>query len=215
MVAEDKLTKFHVMHFLLFLIVVLGQQNECITPVSVSCFRGGEARGLANSIETRIIPEVEFNCCGTITGWRVAGRAGPGTQFPTLQIWRRNNNTCGEYFRTGESIIMENSVPSPQVDCDVIEHTLNVRDRISVQPGDVIGIELPPLFDQAFQVLFEPGGELNYIYRQQLPDTVELQGPSLSSVFREQALIDLTVIPGIYATVVASHLPISQEIPVQ
>ena len=100
---------------------------------------------------------------------------------------------------------MENSVPSPQVDCDVIEHTLNERDRISVQPGDVIGIELPPLFDQAFQVLFEPGGELNYIYRQQLPDTVELQGPSLSSVFREQALIDLTVIPGIYATVVASH----------
>ncbi len=91
---------------------------------------------------------------------------------------------------------MESSVPSPGVDCDVIEHTLNEKDRISFQPGDVMGIELPPLFDQAFHVLFEPGGELNYVYRQRLPDTVELQGSSLSSVFREQPLIDLSVTPG-------------------
>ena len=167
----------------------------------MSCFRGGEARGLANSIETRIIPDAEFTCCGTITGWRVAGRAGPGTQFPTLQIWRRNNDTSGvEYSRTGQSVIMENSVPSSQVDCEVIVHTLDERDRISVQPGDVVGIELPPLFDQAFQVLFEPGGEMNYVYRQQLPDTVELLGPSLSLAFREQPLIDLTIMPGIYSS---------------
>lgn len=179
--------------------MVLGQQNDCISPVSVSCVTGGQARGLANTIETRIVPDKEFNCCGTITGWRMAGRAGPGTQFPVLQIWRKNNNTCGEYSRTGQSVIMENSVPSQQVDCDVIEHTLNERDRISVQPGDVIGVELPPLFDQAFQVLFEPGGELNYVYKQQLPDTVELQGPTLSSAFREQPLIDLRVTPGIHA----------------
>ena len=88
-------------------------------------------------------------------------------------------------------------MPSQQVDCDIIEHTLNERDRISVQPGDVIGIELPPLQNQAFHVLFEPGGELNYLYRQRLPDTVNLQGSRLSSVSREQPLIELTVTPGI------------------
>ena len=148
-------------------------------------------------IETRIITGKQFACDGTIVGWRVAGTVGRGRQYPKLQVWRLRNASASsqEYFKPGNDISMEGTVSSPPVDCDIFEHTLDKVSQVTVQSGDILGIELPPGNDQAFDVLYDLDGEpLTYIYRRRLANEIELTD-GLFGQFNVQPLIDLRVIP--------------------
>ena len=87
---------------------------------------------------------------------------------------------------------MEGTVSSPPVNCDIFEHTLDEASQVTVQSGDILGIELPPENDQAFDILYAlGGGPLTCIYRRWLNNEIELID-GLSSV---QPLIELRVIP--------------------
>ena len=174
-------------------------ENECVTPVNTSC--GGtnvDDRGYINSMETRLVVGMKFTCNGTIVGWRVAGTVGQGRQYPKLQVWRLRNASASsqEYFKPGNDILMEGTVSSPPVDCDIFEHTLDKASQVTVQSGDILGIELPPENDQAFDVLYAlGGGPLTYIYRQRLPSPFDLNSTviPLFGPFNVQPLINLIV----------------------
>ena len=167
--------------------------------MSLSCRDGISDRGLDDGIETRIIKGMEFTCHGTIVGWSVTGTVGQGTQYPMLQVWRANTTVPGEYYKPDQDISMEGSFSSPPVDCGIFEHTLDEAAQVSVQPGDIIGIELPPGEDQAFDILLDTGGgPLNYVYRQRLPITLNAWGMFPFGIFDVQPQINLRVLQGRY-----------------
>ncbi len=57
-----------------------------------------------NGPAIRLIPEMNFTCNGTITGFTFSGRMVNGDLDPTIQIYRDNNSQPGEYYRTGADI---------------------------------------------------------------------------------------------------------------
>ena len=78
--------------------------GSCLTPTRLSCTEGGTRRLGNNSLETRLIPDINFNCNGTLVGWTVSGRDGSGTLYPKLQIWRRSSTDRNVYFKNGPEI---------------------------------------------------------------------------------------------------------------
>lgn len=175
--------------------VILGQEDVCSAAVTVMCSGNEDDWGRKDTFETRLIPAMTFNCHGTITGWRVAGTVGQGTKFPRVQIWRRNT-TMSEGYYMSQSISMAGTVSSMEVDCAIFNHNLDEGARVSVQPGDILGIELPPSNDQAFDILYKTSAPLNYVYRKQLPATTNLQNSDLFAILKDQPLIDFNIIPG-------------------
>ena len=172
-------------------------QIECKTQVNLTCGPNSSDRGIASGIETRIVTGKQFTCDGTLVGWRVAGTVGQGRQYPKLQVWRLRNasSSSQEYFKPGNDISMEGTVSSPPVNCNIFEHTLDEASQVTVQSGDILGIELPPENDQAFDILYAlGGGPLTCIYRRRLNNEVELTD-GLFGCFSVQPLIELRVIP--------------------
>lgn len=108
---------------------------------------------------TRLIPEMNFVCSGSIVGFTVAmNRKKEAKEYPIIQIWRPDN--CSQsitvqqqsrkylYHRVGVNI------PIHEVVCvgglvtvselsEVFHCKLNESVQVSVQPGDILGIELP------------------------------------------------------------------------
>jgi hypothetical protein len=120
---------------------------------------------------------MEFICNGTIVGWTVSGRAGQGTEPPKLQIWRRSVTTDGEdyYHKRGSAIPIDPDADG--VECEELltcNHTfqcrLNETYQITVQSeDDIVGIELPPLSNQSFELFFTSdfSNISQYIWQQQ------------------------------------------------
>ena len=80
-------------------------------------------------------------------------------------------------FKPGNDISMKGTVSSSSgpVDCDIFEHTLDEASQVFIQNGDILGIELPPGNNQAFDILYTLGrGPLTYVYRQQLSSPFDL-----------------------------------------
>ena len=91
---------------------------------------------------------------------------------------------------------MEGTVSSPPVNCNIFEHTLDEASQVTVQSGDILGIELPPDNDQAFDILYAlDGGPLTYIYRRRLSSPFDIDSAAipLFGPFNVQPLINLIV----------------------
>ena len=157
-------------------------------------------RGYLHGVETRLVVGMEFTCNGTIVGWRVAGTVGQGTKYPKLQVWRPRNasSSSQEYFKPGNDISMEGTVSSSlPVECDIFEHTLSKASQVSIQRGDILGIELPPGNDQAFDILYDLGsGPMTYVYRRKLQSPFDLNN-TVFGAFNAQPLINLIIATGI------------------
>ena len=151
--------------------------GSCLTFSRLSCTQGSK-RGLGfdfNSSEARLIPAMEFNCTGTLVGWTVSGRNGSGTMYPKLQIWRRNSTNRNEYFKNGPEIQIDAEGSACEnitqnVNCSREFHcTLSPANYISVLSGsDIIGVELPPLYNQAFELLFIGSSQQQYVWRREV-----------------------------------------------
>ena len=139
--------------------------------MNVSCVEG-VGRGLNNFTETRLIPMMEFTCNGTIVGWTVSGRVGQGTQPPKLQIWRRSSNTDEDeyYHKRGPAIPInldaegveceESSMCNQTFQCQLSEaYQTTVQSEI-----DIVGIELPPLENQSFELFFTNGSNSQNVW---------------------------------------------------
>ena len=168
----------------------------------LSCTEGSK-RGLGadfNSSETRLIPGMEFICTGALVGWTVSGRRGSGTMFPKLQIWRRND--VGEYYKNGPEIqidaqgsacetITQNANCSQEFHC-----RLSAANNVSVLAGsDFIGVELPPIDNQGFELLFIGDNQIQYVWRQEIATSSLTIGTEDLTV-RDDLLLNVEVLLG-------------------
>ena len=60
---------------------------------------------------TQLIPEMNFACNGTITGYTAALRDQThGDQDPVIQIWRKNTSQLGSYYKIGAGIAINETL---------------------------------------------------------------------------------------------------------
>ena len=129
----------------------------------------GRLSGRGNSEEnatvvTRLIPAMNFSCNVTIVSWIITANRSrqTGTLMPKIQIWRENGSLPDVYHKVNPAIAMTSS------ECFASRFTrlftrvflciLNDTARVSVQPGDIVGLELPPTNDSNFDIHFTNEG---------------------------------------------------------
>ena len=142
-------------------------------------------------------------------GQLATGRASEGTQFPKLQVWRANSSQGRHfYFKPGNDI----QVDAEGTACELLTKTcgqifqcrLSNDHQVSVQSGDILGVELPPLNDSAFELFFlinRPDLMQNhYVVRQQLSSTVRIGITTAHSFYHrgDQLLLTLELSLGTF-----------------
>ena len=106
-------------------------------------------RRIDNFNTTRLIPEINFTCSGTVEKVMMAGKIQEGSNPMQLQIWRPENITEQYYRRVNcYSISLSpmslNRIGILRDDNNIIpvyECKLNMK--VLVEPGDILEIELP------------------------------------------------------------------------
>ena len=179
-------------------------QLQCLSSTNLSCTEG-RVRGLSDSIETRLLFSANFICPGTIVGWTVAGRRGEGMQYPQLQVWKKNSSIRGYYNKQGRNI----QVDAQGSACELITQAcgqifqcrLKTTDRVAIQRGDILGVELPPLTSSSgFELFFisVPNTQDHYIFQKQLGSSVRISERSFRHL-DDQLLISLEIEQGTHA----------------
>ena len=165
-------------------------------PSTVSqCTSGCNTGG--NEAVTRIIPDKSFTCNGTVTGWRAAGmiRANGNRNINAmLGIWRKESATYTRVNRIELGKCDGINLPE-QTGNNIYECALPENRRVSVQPGDIVGIEIAINDYYRFQLYFVTnGGPANYVFDGQVPTFTQTQLEARSTV-QDQPQISLTVEP--------------------
>ena len=143
-------------------------------------------RRAINESVTILIPEMNFTCSGTVVGFTVGGWQAKGEEDPLIQIWRENlsHPNQGVYYKKAADIaingtVCENGRLSREPQARVFHCNLSELFQVSVQPGDILGLKIPPLNDSNniitisdFVVLFAETTKgpvpLNYVFDGQL-----------------------------------------------
>ena len=174
---------------------------QCSTGICDTREEGG------NRLRTRIIPEMSFTCRGTVTHWRAAGEfrdRGRARRNPVLSIWRERSSERMIYDRVGgiELGICGSGVQAPLVMgmSNVYECTLPQGERVTVQPGDIVGIQLPAANRVIFRLHFNDAttGPTNYVFNNH---NSAFSLSKASSMTPDQPQISLTVEPIVTTTV--------------
>ena len=119
---------------------------------------------------TRLIPEMNFTCHGIITSYTAALMDQRGEKDPKIQVWRGNASQPGSYYKMSVDIaISENLCVGglTNVSREVFHCSLNMNTtRVSVQPGDILGLELPKWNDDDIRLAFArvSSGPTNYVF---------------------------------------------------
>ena len=144
---------------------------------------------LRNDLEMRywtrrsLIPGMNFTCDGTITNVTVGGHGvlQPGrrpNQRIRLRIWKEGATDPGVYHRSEKTIFLEPSTcrSDEQNKRRFYVCRLMIGRQVSVEPGDILGIELPPRNVTDFELhSVSAPGMTNYIFRgTNLPLMVDL-----------------------------------------
>ena len=145
-----------------------------------------DGRGTSVTTVTVLIPEMNFTCYNEthLAGFSFAAinRNGEGSD-PKIQIWRRDTSQPCFYQKLDQDITVH--VPgddSRQVCKDgafmIASRTyhciLQSDFQFLVQPGDILGLEIPSTDDDDIELLFTNDGPTNYIFNQQLGSDVDL-----------------------------------------
>ena len=160
--------------------------DQCTSGFSSISGESDGSPGNRKQVITRLFPSMKFGCNGTIVRLTAAvvDRV-RGSRSPLVQIWRENATQSGVYYRPhpGHDIPLRedsNVCLRHRLDGGMFRCTLNETFRIHVQPGDILGLELPSTHDDDFDVKFlEQGDETNisavsYIFEGQLNSTVNI-----------------------------------------
>ena len=176
-----------------------------MTSTSVSCIED-IIRGRSTTIETRLLFSMHFTCHGTIVSWTVTGeRVQSGNQYPEFQIWRADPSRGSDYYyKPGQDIPIN---PDGSA-CEIVTKTcgqifqcrLRADYQVSVQPGDILGVELPQVTVSGFHLYFisisiPEKTQDHYIYRRQLQSSVHTSSYSLRQS-SDQLLISVEIEPG-------------------
>ena len=150
---------------------------------------------------TRLIPEMSFTCDGTIVGFTAAVNQQNGEQDPMIQVWSENSSQPGVYYKTTADIAIDGAVcvdGLTEVSSRVFHCNLNESARVSVQPGDILGLELPPVNDDDVILSFAnvTRGPTNYVFEQQPLSSPVVLSQNSNSVNQDLPQISLEVEPG-------------------
>ena len=99
-----------------------------------------------DSVTTHLIPDMNFTYPVTIVGFIVAVRNFNREPHFKVQIWRQNSSQPGVYYRVDPDIILNRDIVcvfSFQVVNNVYLCILKDNYRVSVQPGDFLGLNYP------------------------------------------------------------------------
>ena len=156
----------------------------------------GSTQGDLNKMTTRLFPDLKFGCSGSIVQYMVAVINRSGQQSVKLQIWRESDTQLGIYYKSGPDIpIGFNSTVCPfRQLVEVFQCVLNEDFQVSVQPGDILGLELPPEIDTNVDIYFTEPGPDNYVFEGRLTSTANLS--EASRVTSHMPQINFTVILG-------------------
>ena len=151
--------------------------------------RGVSAQTNSDFVETRIIPDMTFNCNATIFGFIVAGRMLSTPPHAKIQIWREINdyeyeivNMISINFNASQENKERVCVQTRSVISNAQWCVLDDAHRVRVQPGDILGLELPKTdTDTASEILFLDIGPENYVYSGQLNSSVNILNDTMFS----------------------------------
>ena len=138
----------------------------------------GSGQGNANKVTTRLFPDLRFGCRGNLVRFTVAlvDRT-TGEQSPKIQIWRPNDTQPCVYYKPGPDIpiVRSSSVClRDRFSGGIFQCTLNETFQVQVQPGDILGLELPPENDDDLDIYFTDKGPVNYVFEDRLDSTTNL-----------------------------------------
>ena len=121
---------------------------------------------------TNLFPHLRFGCTGKIVRMEVASSTGKSEQqSPLIQVWRENGTQSGLYYKPGPDIPIDGSVCDRRSLSDkVFRCTLKENFQVSVQPGDILGLELPP----SSNIRFTSDGPANYVFEGRLNTTANI-----------------------------------------
>ena len=138
----------------------------------------GSGRGERDRWTTRLFPDMKFGCVGTIVGVTTAILNSNGSPRPKLQIWRENETQSTLYHKiTPSDIEIRNSnhqCYQRNLNNGIFQCTLKEDLRISVQPGDFLGLEIPSINNNDLEIYFKAGGPTNLVFQDQLGSTIDL-----------------------------------------
>lgn len=146
----------------------------------VSTSNGESSQGNRNKATTRLFPNLKFGCHGKIVRVRAAVVNRNGEQMPMVQIWRENWTHSGLFFKPGSDIplVANTSVCARhRLSGGIFRCTLTEAFQVSVQPEDILGLELPPTKDVDFDIKFttsEGLGTMSYIFGETLGSAVHI-----------------------------------------
>ena len=125
---------------------------------------------------TTVIPDMSFTYSSIIAGFIVAGRMLNREPYFKIQIWRPGNDSL--YYRVQPNITVNRDVvcraSTRRVVSNVLFCILYREFRVTVQPGDILGLELPQTNQTDNGVFFTSGGPKNYIFKQVLTSPIKL-----------------------------------------
>ena len=146
--------------------------------------REGSERGERITVTTRLFPDLKFGCIGTIVKVTAAVWFRGGDQDLRVQIWRENDTHTGLFYKTISDITLDRTTPPcyrPSQADGIFQCTLTEEARVSVQPGDFLGLEIPPTNDDDLEIFFKSGGPTNYVFLRQLNSTVKLSDANFTT----------------------------------
>lgn len=147
------------------------------------------------SITTLLIPEMNFKCNVTVVGFNVAGRNFFRSPYFKIKIYRERYSA---YYQVGHDIFVNVANGGDVCVASKTTGTLTwciLHDifKLSVQSGDILGLELPRTNDD--EISFIRGEPVNYIFEGQLGSAVSnlSSNGSFSQIQQlPQILFDLT-----------------------
>ena len=153
---------------------------------SAHCFSGfpeaifeevGQGERDRRRVFTRLFPHMKFGCFGTIVRFTAAVWDTTGKQAPKIQIWREDKTRPGLYHKISSNVqIRKSNTPCIQRSSmdRIFQCTLRDDYRISVQPGDFLGLETPSSTNDDLVIYFKSGGPSNLVFQGRLGPTVDL-----------------------------------------
>ena len=151
----------------------------------------------SDDVITRIIPEMTFTCNAIIFGFTVAGLRLYPSPHAKIQIWRKISDY--EYKIVSEINVYTNAsaqnedrvcVHSRPAICAVVWCVLTDDSHVTVQPGDILGLELPAVRNS--EVYFADRGPTNYVFSGRVNSTISLLNDNDPEMSKVQQLPQIT-----------------------
>ena len=177
--------------------------DHCLSRFPSTIILQGNGRGERNAITTRLFPDMQFGCFGTIVQVIAAVVDDGGQESPKIQIWRENNTQSGLYHKISSSdiLVRRSNPPCYQNSLSndgIFQCTLREDLRISVQPGDFLGLEIPSIDNDDIEIHFKLGGPTNLVFQGQLGSTVDLS-TEVHATTNDEPQITFLVILGTFS----------------